>query len=215
MRSLALLYFFFAADTRVEWLQWAYHPRIHAPQNVSAADRGRLGGPVGFIGDHESDRALCMHYVAQSGIPVRVWGPRWNRCRLQNQNLLLENRPIWAADYAKAICSFDIVLGFLRKVNRDLSTSRSIEIPACGAFFLTERTTEHQKLFAEGKEAEFFSSKQELLDKVRFYLDNPQARKRVAVAGRERCLSSGYSYEEGLRASLTAVYEEILNGRIN
>jgi len=53
------------------------------------------------------------------------------------------------------------------------------------------------------------------IDKVRFYLDNPQARKRVAVAGRERCLSSGYSYEEGLRASLTAVYEEILNGRIN
>ncbi len=200
---------------RVERLRWAYHPRIHTPQNVSAADRDRLGGAVGFIGDYESDRALCMHYLAQRGIPVRVWGMRWSRCKLSDRNLLLENRPIWAVEYAKAICSFDIVLGFLRKVNRDLSTSRSIEIPACGAFFLAERTTEHQQLFAEGKEAEFFSSKEELFGKVRFYLDNPQARKRIAVAGRERCLSSGYSYEEGLKASLISIYEGHLHGRVN
>jgi len=200
---------------RVERLQWAYHPRIHAPQNVSVEDRARLGAEVGFIGDYELDRACCMHYLAEHGIRVRVWGPRWNRCQWRHPNLLLENRPVWAAEYAKAICSFDIVLGFLRKLNRDTSTSRSIEIPACGGFLLAERTSEHQQLFAETKEAEFFSSKEELLNKVRFYLQNPEARKRIASAGRERCLSSGYSYQDRLNASLTPIYEELLNGRID
>ena len=200
---------------RVERLQWAYHPRIHTPQEVSAEDRVRLGGTVGFIGDYESDRAQCMHYLAEHGIQVRVWGPNWKRCPWRHQNLILENRPVWAAEYAKTICSFGIVLGFLRKVNRDTATSRSIEIPACGGFLLAERTGEHQQLFEEGTEAEFFSSKEELLKKVRFYLQNPEARGRIAPAGRKRCQASGYSYQDRLRASLTPIHEELSNARID
>src|SRR6266516_929220 len=71
---------------RVERLQWAYHPRIHAPQNVSAEDRIRLGEAVGFIGDYEPDRARCMQSLAEHGVRVRVWGPRWKRCPGRHQH---------------------------------------------------------------------------------------------------------------------------------
>jgi hypothetical protein len=146
-----------------------------------------------------------------NGVKVRVWGPGWHRCRLRTKHLCLENRAVWGDQYALAINAFDINLCFLRKVNRDLQTTRSIEIPACGAFMLAERTDEHLALFAEGQEAEFFSSDEELLDKVRYYLAHDDQRRRIAAAGRERCLKSGYSNHHRMRQMLQEIEKLRLN----
>lgn len=172
-----------------------FDPETHKPVSVTSEDRKRLGGPVGFIGAWEEDRGHQMLALAEAGIGVRVWGwqPPINFRKYRHKNLLIEGKPLWGLDYARCICSFDINLGFLRKINRDRQTTRSVEIPACSAFMLAERTDEHLQLFEEGKEAEFFGSIEELIDKCRFYLAHEEIRKKIAAAGRTRCLKSGYS----------------------
>lgn len=180
----------------------AYDPAVHRPIALTAQEREALGGPVGFVGQWEADRADQMAFLAESGVPVRVWGPSWENCRRRPPGLKIEGRSLWADDYVKAVCAFDINLCFLRKANRDLQTTRSIEIPACGVFMLGERTDEHLGLFKEGVEAEFFASREELLEKVRYYLANPDARQLIAAAGRERCLRSGYSNQDRMRFML-------------
>jgi len=122
--------------------------------------------------------------------------------------LILENQPLWGDDYAKALSAFDINLCFLRKCNRDLQTTRSIEIPACGAFMLGERTPEHLRLFEEGKEAEFFSNERELMDKCRYYLEHPEDRLKIAQNGYLRCQRGGYCYQERLQNVLASIYQE-------
>ncbi|OQY09280.1 MAG: hypothetical protein B6I30_10050 [Desulfobacteraceae bacterium 4572_187] len=191
--------------SRVEFIGNAFDLHSHRPMKISNSERQKLGGKIGFIGAYERERYLSMLYLAQNNVPVRIWGTRWNRRFCLHDNVILENKGVWGDDYAKAICAFDINLCFLRKINRDLQTTRSMEIPACGAFMLAERTEEHLSLFEESKEAEFFSSNEELLDKVLYYLAHPNQRQHIAKLGRERCLKSGYSNYDRMKHMLKIV----------
>jgi spore maturation protein CgeB len=116
--------------------------------------------------------------------------------------LRIEDRAIYGNDYAKAICATKINLCFLRRVNRDRQTSRSIEIPACAGFMLAERTEEHLALFSEGVEAEYFGSDAELLDKAKHYLADEQKRREIAENGRQRCVSGKYDHHSFLLRAL-------------
>jgi spore maturation protein CgeB len=191
---------------RVEFVENAYDIHVHRPMDVTEAERTSLGAPVGFIGTGELERARSCAYLASHGIPVKVWGDDWDKFQRKTDGKFVVGGPSrYGDDYVKTICSFDINLCFLRRMNRDLQTQRSVEIPACGAFMLAERTPEHLGLFEEGKEAEFFSSDDELLRKVRHYLAHPTERRMIAENGRQRCLKSGYSYHERLRKMLEMV----------
>ena len=109
--------------------------------------------------------------------------------------------------FSRAICSFDLNLGFLNKQNLDTLNTRCLAIPACGGFLLAERRGDLPRLFKEGQEAEFFESTEELIDKVRFYQKNHHLREKVAAAGRERCLRDDYS--------ATATLKEIVDIVVN
>lgn len=175
----------------------AYCSRSHKPVLLSQTERLRIGGQVGFIGGWEKEREQFMMFLAENDIPIRIWGA-WRQNRNYHPNMRVEGRVAWGDDYARTASAFDINLCFLRKENRDVQTTRSIEIPACGGFMLAERTDEHLSLFEEGKEAEFFDSKEELLSKVNYYLYHEDERKRIALAGFHRCIQGGYSNRERL-----------------
>jgi spore maturation protein CgeB len=170
---------------------WGFAPEHHRPVPIDAQSHDRYGADVGFIGSFEEERARDLLALAEAGLSVRIVGP-WPK-RFLAANMLHTPQAALNDDYARALCSFKVALGFLRKNNRDQHTSRSIEIPACGAFMLAERSEEHLALFAEGREAEYFSTPDELISKASYYLAHPEERERIAAAGLRRCVSSGYS----------------------
>lgn len=184
----------------------SYDEELHKPINFKKKSEDvREGTDVGFIGTFEAQRARFMYSLASRGIKVVVWGPDWEKCGLKNPNFIINKKPLFDREYVRAICLTKINLCFLRKENRDLQTDRSVEIPACGAFMLAERTSEHLELFEEGVEAEYFDSVASCEKKIKYYLENDQARKAIAANGRNRCLNSGYSHKHRLMNMLEQV----------
>jgi hypothetical protein len=187
----------------VVFVDKAYDVHAHRPLRLDAADVGAYGADVSFIGSYERERAHSLQVLAESGITVRVWGAGgWKRRAGWHRNLRLEDQPLYGEAYAKALCASRISLCFLRKRNRDLQTDRTMEIPACAAFMLAERTSEHLRLFEEGREAAYFDGDEEMVGKARYYLERDDERVAIAAAARRRCVESGYSHHDRLRYML-------------
>lgn len=187
---------------RTELFLDSYNENFHRPLSLTGKDMEKYGADVGFVGTSEKDRAEKILYLAEHGLKVRVWGDGWSDLKGKNPNLTIEGRAIYGEEYIKTINATKINLGFLRKMNRDEVTSRSVEIPACGGFLLAERTKRHREFFEEGKEAEFFDSEEELLKKVKMFLAHEEERRLIAERGRARCIKSQYSMKEQISKML-------------
>ncbi|MGN6646910.1 MAG: CgeB family protein [Cytophaga sp.] len=160
-----------------------------------------------FIGTYEIERHEMMEYAASQGVVIDIYGNGWKN-KIRSSNLICHEKPLYGEEFVKAISCSKISLNFLRKINRDLQTSRSIEIPACGGFMLSERSNEHERLFKENSEAVYFDSKEELVDKINYYLQHETERKKIADAGRERCLASGYSFEDRMKEIVRVIKQK-------
>lgn len=192
---------------KVVFVNNTFEPTFHYPHELSDDDIMRLGGDVGFIGAWEEERCQSILYLADYGINVRVWGGgKWLEYKDYSPNLKIEDKGLYSEDYCKALKAFKINLCFLRKINFDQQTTRSVEIPACGGFMLAERTTEHLNMFKEDKEAVYFSSPEELLSKCKYYLTHDEERTIIAKEGLKRCIDSDYSNLEMVKSILTRVY---------
>lgn len=177
----------------------SFEPSFHHPIIIDDLERVLLGGDIGFIGMWEEERCKSILFLVDNGLKVKVYGGgKWKLYQDYSPNLIIEP-PVYSRKYTKVLQSFKISLCFLRKINLDLQTSRTMEIPACGGFMMAERTSEHQVLFEEDKEAVFFSSNKELLKKCVFYLNNERLRNKISKAGFKRCIKSGYSNLETLK----------------
>ena len=85
---------------------------------------------------------------------------------------------------------------------------RVFDVPACGAFLLTDRREQLAALFEEGREVVCYGDPFEIPELVRHYLANPAERERVAQAARARILAE-HTYEhrvETLCAAMRRVY---------
>jgi len=160
------------------------------------ASRTAPTAQVVFVGHWEPHTESYLAALCRAGVAIKLWGHHWNRARHQE---LRAAHPLAYSEYAATVARADIALCFLSRRNRNESTMRSFEIPALGAFLLAERTAEHRYLYAEGKEAEFFCSREELVEKARHYLMHPDQRRAIATAGQSRCQRVGFTWADHMR----------------
>lgn len=187
------------------FLPWQDRPVVLSP-----AEQNRFGTDIVFVGHYEPDgRERSIHALINAGIQTNIWGGHyWSREVLGYlYDRLAPIMPAEGGDYAKALCGAKICLCFLSKLNRDTYTRRCFEIPACGKVMLAERTDDLLQFFKEDEEACFFSSNEELVEKVQWLLANSEIRERIAQAGLRRVWADGHDVTSRAREFLALIAE--------
>src|ERR1039458_4341078 len=135
---------------------------MHAPRPITPEDQRHWGAEVLFAGTWFPERGPFLLQLVKQGIALTVRGSNWNKApEWPELQPYLKGGPLLGDDYAKAIQCARVNLGLLSWGNRDLHTTRSVEIPALGALLCAERTAEHTDMYEEGKEALFWKDAQE------------------------------------------------------
>jgi len=178
----------------------------HAPLKLTIEDKSRFASEVSFIGAWMPERGPFLVRLLELGVPLTIYGESWkNRKEWPILRSVWQGSSQLGVDYVKAIQCSKICLGLLSKRNRDLHTTRSVEIPFIGTLFCAERTSEHETMYQDGKEAVFWSTAEECAEKIFWLLENEEARLSIAKAGQERCKKNGFFNEIVVRQILDSI----------
>lgn len=177
----------------------AFDPDQHRPLTPGEVGPEFEQFDLVFVGQYERQRCESLRKAAAAGLSILVYGldagllaGRWSS--LEGSGVV--TRPaVWGDDYARALHHGKVVLGFLRKINRDVITQRSTEVPAMGRVMLAEKTVEHDAHLVDGQEYVGFTSDEDMIEKARALIADPERRRAVGEAARRRCVKSGYDVD--------------------
>jgi spore maturation protein CgeB len=185
----------------------------HTPRLFSSAELEAWTSEVLFIGTWMPERGPFLAELLRLGVPLSVRGSNWRRA--PEWPLLAKaykGGPVFGDDYARAIQGARVSLGLLSKGNRDLHTTRSLEVPALGGLLCAQRTSEHIAMYDEGREAVFWSDAEECAGLCIGLLADEPRRNAIAEAGRRRVHRNGHFNEPMLRSVIEALTAAPMTG---
>lgn len=157
-------------------------------------------------GDRRYQSDICtfatLYYYRQAILEplckydLKVWGdvPDWLINRIGSRHM---GAGVYEDEKRKAVAGAKIVLNTLHYGEINGLNCRTFEVAGCGGFQLMTYSPAISQHFEIGKEVEVFRNKQELLDKIDYYLDRPEMRRRIAHAGQVRAYAE-HTYEKRL-----------------
>ena len=187
-----------AGARSVRFMRFGYKSSVHfLDLPVTASEQKRFAADVAFVGEGDADRLPFMRALSEAipNLNLALYGGLWNR---QKRLRRYFRGSVRGRDFRMALSGAKIVVNLVRRENRDDHVMRTFEGPACGAFMLNERTDTHLEHFKEGREAAYFESSTELVEKVRHYLVHQSERERIRQAGHLRTITGRHSYRDRL-----------------
>jgi spore maturation protein CgeB len=164
-----------------------------------------------FVGNPDGIRVEYLLAAAESGLLVDVYGNDWRQHLPDVPNLQIFD-PVYEQDFWVKLRTYRLQLNIFRPHNRGSHNMRTFEVPGAGGIMLAPDSPEHREFFEEGKEAFFYQSKDEMVEKARQILALPAAQAaEILQRARQRSVSSGYSYEDRTRQAAQA-FEQLLKG---
>ncbi|MFA7289818.1 MAG: glycosyltransferase [Melioribacteraceae bacterium] len=167
----------------VIYSQWGFSPEIFSPISIPK------DLDVVFIGAVHSDRKKIFEYLISNGVNLKLYGKGWDKEASLND---CWGGVISYQEFNKVLNRAKIVLN-----PSSASTSSSIqvkgrtfEIAGSGSFQLTTHNENLQDYFDLRNELITFTDKEDLFQKINYYLNNDSERERIAKNSYLRAITS-------------------------
>lgn len=210
VRNLNVEEFHKSGAKKVIKVWMSYDELSHSPfENKNDID-GKYISDVVFIGTwmrHEGRDKFLLQLI-DAGLNVRIWGQRWEKSPYWSQlKSHVGGGALSGCDYVAAIQGAKVCLGLLSKGNRDLHTTRSMEVPYAGGVLCAQRTSEHLELYEENVEAVFWDDVEECIEQCRKLVNDDVFRESVRKAGMQRVRKNKLGHEDQCKIILDKLFK--------
>ncbi|MBP9838140.1 MAG: glycosyltransferase [Proteobacteria bacterium] len=205
-----------AGAGRVAYVPVGCDLSVHKPlPDLSLEDKRRFGSELSFVGAGYYNRRNTFAVLANRDF--KIWGTEWPSSMPFAKFLQENGRRISPDDYVKIFNSSTINLNLHSSTDRDgvepngdFVNPRTFELAACGAFQLVDERTLMPEKFKINEEIAVFHDRQEMLDKIDYYLAHPEERAKIVKASRARVLSE-HTYEHRVKSILEYIFADRFN----
>jgi spore maturation protein CgeB len=173
-----------------EVIDWYYRPGLLFDR--SAVRKKDYRYEISFVGSWSKRREDLLNSL--SGMALDIWGWGWTK-RSSKSFFARENCHglVSMTEMMDVFAATKINVNILTLENRDTTNFRNFEIPAAGAFQLSERSEEVCALFEEGKEIACFCSAAELRQACEKLLIDDSTRENMKSAGYQRLVNGHHA----------------------
>jgi spore maturation protein CgeB len=198
-------------------LMQGFQPEAYFPKGIPPAYAD--GDHVLFTGRidaHYEYRASILKGVLRTGAALKWYGERVPLTfrtlgfHLRYRDVLAchQGGKVFLEDFAHAVSRARIVLALHKCRNLRMGFSNRIwMILGCGGFYLGERVVGQEEIFRTGVDMETFSSPGEMMEKIKYYWDKPEERRRIAAAGQAKVISH-HTYAHRFREMFQLIAHE-------
>jgi spore maturation protein CgeB len=186
------------------YLPEACNPRVHRPVELTLDDRRRYGCDVMIFGSLYYYRQAILGQLGE--FDLKRWGnaPAWFVNRIEKSRA---GGDVILDDKARAVRAARIALNPLHYGEINALNCRAFELAGCGAFQLITHKPVLSEHFTPGVELDAFHSVDELIEKIRHYLRNPDQAAEIARKGQIRTHRE-HTYETRLREIFRVAFNQ-------
>lgn len=173
---------------------------------------------ISFIGSNSGYRKWIVEKLLKKGIKVECFGHGWRNGKISFEdmteifttskiNLNISNSASYDIRYV--FSSIQSLKEFVRSGKKvEQIKARNFEIPAFGGFQLTNYALSLEDYFEIGNEISTYTSFEDLLSQIEYFLENESQRKEIMISGYERAIEE-HTYVKRLINLFSKINEEM------
>ncbi len=164
---------------------------------------------VSFVGNlKQSNRKAYIDYLKTNGIAVETFGVGSDNGFVSNQEMVeVFNKSKINLNFTMTSDRRNYVINppaISERIKQ--SKGRPNEIALSGGFILSENAPGIEEMYSIGQQMDVFKTKEDLLEKIRYYLANEQKREEISAAGYQRALND-YDAISGFKKVFSKIEE--------